>query len=169
MFSFYLSDERRKRKSYRCAKASQRWAPLKLFFFTLSPAWRWLIKGGKNEAEQNLIPQLLRLIHIYIADFVGTGQYLSSNGHNYTGMKRCLLGICKKALVETVPGATLDPQALRHWQRTQTILSLKTERKVERTHTAGASLTWVQCFKHSASVWWGWWPSPRQHLCITEQ
>lgn len=60
--------------------------------------------------------------------------------HDNTGMKRCLLGICKKALVERVRGATIIPHALRHWQITQTIFSLKTERKVGRSHTAGASL-----------------------------
>lgn len=74
--------------------------------------------------------------------------------HDSTGMKRCLLGICKKALVERVPGATIIPHTLRHWQITQTIFSLKTERKVGRRHTACASLVWVRHFKHRASVWW---------------
>lgn len=59
-----------------------------------------------------------------------------------------MLGVCKKAVAETVAG---DPQALRHQQRTQTILSFKTERKEGKTHTAGASPK----FQRGASVFGG--------------
>lgn len=35
---------------------------------------------------------------MYIADFVEQVSIWALTVHNYTGMERCLLGICKKAL-----------------------------------------------------------------------
>lgn len=136
-----------------------------VLFLPHEDGWKMRKEGGWTNS---CFTTSLSYTYLYSRLFSNGVSIWALTGHN-TGMKRCLLGICKKAEVETVRGATVIPHTLRHWQIIQTIFSLKTERKVGRTHMQAQASCESNVFKHSASIWWERCTTPRHNLCVTQQ